>query len=145
MHRTRIERATSRVAGTTVAIKPLHHWLIIRPAVIVKSMLRWARHFVKLHLFPWTSVWLLPLVSIATLFRDRVRHSRVHSCPRLPHHGIGPSVSLVTDTHHDGKVGMGRRDECRRHRRCAQSATRIDSNFWSIENRKLPTTFQISN
>ena len=40
---------------------------------------------------------------------------------------------------------MGRRDECRRHRRRAQSATRIDSNFWSIENRKLPTTFQISN
>ena len=32
---------------------------------------------------------------------------------------------------------MGRRDECRRHRRRAQSATRIDSNFWSIENRKI--------
>ena len=69
----RIEHATSRVAGRTVAIKPLHHCLINRPAVIVKFMLQWARHFVKLRLFPWTSVWLLLLVLIATQIIVNVR------------------------------------------------------------------------
>ena len=42
------------------------------------------------------------------------------------------------------KLVMGRRDECRRHRRRAQSATRIDSNFWSIEKEKKSLSVGIS-
>ena len=49
-----------------------------------------------------------------------------------------PALSCLYESLACCLLVMGRRDECRRHRRRAQSVTRIDSNFWSIENRKLP-------